>query len=194
MGPEPAAWGYHVAKRLALRGLDLGGRLWYPRAEATVRDLARATGAPPGDAAAVVAITSPLRTVADNLRLARAILLLPDPRDLSGLGRGLPPSTAQALANYWATGKIGGPKVSAFARALHDPSRTPPGGDPQAVVLDRHMARVFTGRASLTRREYDFLANRVRALAARLGETPRDVQAAIWLAQRERTGLTPVWL
>jgi hypothetical protein len=80
-------------------------------------------------------------------------------------------------------------KVQNEARALM--------GDPDAVVLDRHWARlaedpargIFTnsqeGVISSTKGDYDKLHNVVRPVAREAGLTPRDFSANVWTGVRE---------
>ena len=88
------------------------------------------------------------------------------------------PNGAQAIAKE-------GPKVNNFYLALK--------GHPDAVVLDRHMARAYLGdeygRAeglkgkTLSNEQYYALDARVRSDAAEAGMPPRDFQAAVWGGQ-----------
>lgn len=74
-----------------------------------------------------------------------------------------------------------GPKVHAFARALS--------GDPRAVVVDRHAARIAEGVDGVNGRHAvpKALGDRIRAayaLAAdRLGLDPAGLQALVWTAR-----------
>jgi hypothetical protein len=78
-----------------------------------------------------------------------------------------------------------GPKVNAFALNLT--------GDRQAVTIDRHMIRAATGK--LLRAEgafYDLLAEGLRVAAVSVGWSPREFQAVLWLAQREKQHPLPL--
>ncbi len=75
-----------------------------------------------------------------------------------------------------------GLKIGEMAKALK--------GDPNAVVLDAWMARLlnqpqdsFSDPA-----KYNFLAERIRQQAAKAGVTPRQYQAGLWKAYREKFG------
>lgn len=72
-----------------------------------------------------------------------------------------------------------GPKIRAFAAAIL--------GDKNAVVVDRWAYRVATRREykGLTPHQYVRLALAYVRAADKLGEDPRTVQAATWVAARE---------
>jgi len=87
------------------------------------------------------------------------------------------PGDAQAIASE-------GPKVNNFYLALK--------GHPDAVVLDRHMARAYLGpeyggeepgSKKLSDEKYYALDARVRSDAREAGVSPRDFQAMVWGGQ-----------
>jgi hypothetical protein len=82
-------------------------------------------------------------------------------------------STRAAVEHYRTTGKIRGPKTSAFARALR--------GDNSAVVLDTHMLRAFKVPIKGPRKAvWNECVKRVRITARRLGVRECEAQAMVW--------------
>lgn len=160
-------------------GAAAGGLGWYTRAEVAVRALASATGRAPDDVAAALAICSPRVHVVQSVRLARHWLDTGEPHP------GTLPNTCAALAWYQASGEIRGPKTGAFARALL--------GDLDAVVIDVWILRALAVPEDHSPRgaAYDRLAARVRRLARRVGHSPRDTQAALWVGYQLHVGRTP---
>lgn len=69
-----------------------------------------------------------------------------------------------------------GNKIWNFYKAL--------AGDPNAVVLDRHMIRVLGLPKKLTDKTYELYSQIVRRLAEKAGMTPRQFQAAVWEGSR----------
>lgn len=70
-------------------------------------------------------------------------------------------------------------KVSSFLKALQ--------GDPDAVVIDLWMKRAFglqknTEDKPLSDKQYDILAEKIRKMARDAGVSPKQFQAAVWLA------------
>jgi hypothetical protein len=53
-------------------------------------------------------------------------------------------------------------------------------GHPEAVTIDRHIARAYTGQEKLTDAQYDALDARIRREAGAHGVSPRDYQAMVW--------------
>lgn len=75
---------------------------------------------------------------------------------------------------------LNGRKIDNFAKALSD--------DPNAVVADRWIMRAFgieKGTAP-TDTQYDFIENTIKQIAEKTGQTPRQVQAAIWFDYKNR--------
>lgn len=75
---------------------------------------------------------------------------------------------------------LSGPKVRAFHAALM--------GDPDAVVLDVWMIRLFDLPDRMTPLQYARATARITRLADRLGDQPRRVQAALWCAYKRHIG------
>lgn len=85
---------------------------------------------------------------------------------------------ARIVRDRLGIGAVTGPKVSAFARALS--------GDPSAVVVDRHAARIATGeddRATVPALMYRACARAYRRVAERAGVEPAGLQALVWTAR-----------
>lgn len=153
------------------------GTEWYDRAylEAAALDPQN-----PERAAGVIAALSPLQRWETNVNQARRLM--------HALDNHLPvpqvhtePQQSQAVrialgASPWDVLK--GPKIRAFTAAIL--------GDKNAVVVDRHAYRIATRRPyrGLTTRQYVRLALAYVRAADKLGEDPRTVQAATWVAAR----------
>ena len=113
----------------------------------------------------------------------------------------IPSNTTQALKAYWqhksgqpfegfmgavkgnleraVNGELRGRKVDNFVKALL--------GDENAVVVDIWMMRAFGFKGdSPTDNQYDFIENVVKQLAAEHKQTPRQVQASIWFAVKNK--------
>lgn len=67
------------------------------------------------------------------------------------------------------------PKAGNFARNIK--------GDPNAVTIDRWMARIFYGRERVSPEQSNFLQHWVRQMAWDAGVQPREMQAGIWVAK-----------
>jgi len=85
------------------------------------------------------------------------------------------PLVIAGLKYYEQTGVIRGPKTSSFALCLQ--------GDESAVVLDVYMARILgcDYKAMYKPANYERLCRRIEKLADRLGYTPAQTQACLWL-------------
>lgn len=118
--------------------------------------------------AELVAITSPRTSVARNLKFAWGEFI----------GHGPPSdmirSTRQALAHYYRTGEIRGPKTSRFALVLR--------GDDNIAVVDTWMARALSVPDNQARnKSTQELAERVIGCVARYhGWALSEAQAAVW--------------
>lgn len=176
------AWDGRLASVDTLEALARAGaynRHWYREAREDITTVAEDIGVSPGYFADVLAVTSPRVHVSRNVTLAVAAV-----RGTLHTAGALA-ATRRAYLTYQATGRINGPKTRAFADALR--------GDETAVVLDVWMARAFAVSKALQRdpERVQALAfsrkesraeciRRVEAVAARLGWTPAQTQAAIW--------------
>jgi hypothetical protein len=156
------------------------GREWYRRFATGCARIARETGTPLRRVVATAAITSPDAQLSTNLRWTReacatrgAALVGRYPRVMSAKYRPILSGEAAPGAT------VGGDKVTAFYRAIL--------GDTDAVVLDRHALRAAGHhRDRATPVQYRRIAALYREASARVGETPRDFQAVVWIVLRER--------
>ena len=114
--------------RMAYRGSDAIG--WYANATREISLIAFREGWSHQRFASVLAITSPRVKVSRNVSIA---LYYCHHGHLDNIS--VVPNVRRSLDHWEATGIVRGPKVSAFRNALC--------GDPDAVVLDVHMAAVF---------------------------------------------------
>jgi hypothetical protein len=163
------------------RNLGAPGPAWYDVERTTwIADAARSSGRSIECVATVAAVLSP----ATGWSLVK--------RELAGfIGRALagdpcprfPTYSAQrVLAARVAVGNLGpdaarGPKVGPFARALC--------GDLDAVVIDRHSARLALGDFrgdGVSARQSRIAAEAHRRAARVLKLSPRDLQALLWVA------------
>lgn len=87
------------------------------------------------------------------------------------------------VRDVWRDIPEGGPKVKNFAENIW--------GDPDAVTIDRWMARQFGFGEKPSDGAIDFMAAWVRQEADRAGVTPRQYQASIWEAARVLEGNPP---
>jgi len=77
--------------------------------------------------------------------------------------------------------EIKGPKVSEFDKALR--------GDPEAIAVDRHVARIMLGIDSpYNKGDFSAAMSRVRDTAKKLGITPAEAQSAVWCMNIFLTG------
>jgi hypothetical protein len=98
-------------------------------------------------------------------------------KDPIGLMATIVPAVKKAGANTALEGR----KVNNFVRALL--------GDPEAIVVDRHMMRVFGFPGDVpTATQYDFIEHAIREMAKKEGIKPVEAQAALWYAVKEKQG------
>jgi hypothetical protein len=149
---DPATWAYSMR--------------WYERELDWLRELGRETGRDPIRLCYGFAAWSPRMSYAGNRtqiqKQARGEPV-----------RGLRRSRQQAIAALRYGRLPRGQKVNRFGRNL--------AGDLDAVTVDIWMMRAagFTNESASTR-QYALIENAVQKVAAKLGCTPRDLQAAIW--------------
>ncbi len=160
--------------RLAREGWD--HRNWYRDMEDVLLPAASALDTNVTTLTQVLALTSPRAAVTRSVRVT--VQYLGDgtlPKDVTR-------STRAALQHWLDTGKIRGPKTSAFARALQ--------GDEDAVVLDTWMATALgvDQRKFSTKRVHSSASRRVKYGAYLMGITPAQFQAAVWSGTVTRAG------
>lgn len=157
-----------VKALMAMAVLGSDARFWYQRAQGALEQWAHSIGRDSKQVAAVVAITSPGITVAENISVARQYFE-------TGKVRGHPygRNIERALNKYFETGQITGPKTGAFYRNLT--------GDLRALTLDRWMARAMGLKVDTwSQRNRAAAELRLNKVAANLGWEPCEVQAALW--------------
>lgn len=175
-----------IARRLArraARGLPRRGLLWYRVEAQWIGREAERAGIPFHVAAAVAAALSPA-TAWGPLRERFPAFI--DAAMAGDRRPAFPTYGAQrVLAAAVARGElpasaVGGPKVGPFARAL--------AGDPSAVVVDRHQARICgLPDVPTARQRRAAVAAHVRVARA-FGVAPRDLQAALWVQRVGASG------
>ena len=152
--------------RYAINGR--GGRLWYVHARIAIGRVAEWHDIDRGRFADLVALFSPRCAVTRNLRAATHYAV--SGQFYADCIR----STRQAVAHYEQTGKIRGPKTSAFALCLR--------GDDTAVVLDTWMFKAFGLPINTRRKAVRAACTRaIHRLADRLSVSPASAQAMVWV-------------
>jgi len=136
------------------------------------------------------AILSAQKSPHDNAAMSLSALRAYKAGDRSFSGVGATPERIEALQRQFDAGPRGlarmaehGPKVNNFYLALK--------GSPEAVVIDRHIARAYLGKPDVSHAEYAALESRIRHDAARAGQSPRDFQAMVWGGQTKYPFETP---
>lgn len=127
------------------------------------------------------ALTGPdreARKVEKRKRLEEMGLFGGGERDFYGHGI---KSVDENIERIFSGKEIKGPKVSEFDKALR--------GDPEAIAVDRHVARVMLGIDSPSSKgDFSTAMSRVRDAAEKLGITPAEAQSAIWCMNIFLTG------
>lgn len=160
-----------VYGRATVQDIDLG-RQWYPEVRRFVRRTAYKSGIPWHRVAAAMAVMSPRCRLAGNMiDVTNLVEAAPGPYNATGAN--LLKASRIIGGDFDA---LSGPKVRAFYRAIV--------GDSESVVLDTHMLGILMVRPYRNGREYDRLAEVVRAVAGFVGEHPRDLQAITWIVRR----------
>lgn len=161
------------------------GRDWYPRAGRMIAELAAWSGLDTPTMAAVVAALSPRNPWNWNVADAAAIA------QHAAMGGPLPKVTtfdqnrdrAVSIAAGRSDWTTSAPKVRSFVRNMT--------GDVDAVTVDVWAIKVATaGKRSEVRSDADYwnVAQAYQTAAGIVGETPRELQAIVWV-NAERVGL-----
>ncbi len=165
-----AAFEELCAHREAATGTDAerAGRVWYEQAFDHCSAFSLAHGVTLPVAAAVVAVLSPQKSWAQNLKLAEVCLSGERPRTM-----GRAADLACKIRDTGETKHLSGRKVTAFYFAIM--------GIDCGPVIDRWMARACgleTDR--LSPKQYGELADVVREAAESFGEDVHTFQAIVW--------------
>jgi hypothetical protein len=155
-------------KLLALNKAGLAEHQWYDQTE---QELKKQFGQDAPLVAKFFAATSNNATVASNASLTLKAL---KQYKMGEPFTGYLPDVIENLKRAASGQELNGRKIDNFAKALS--------GDPDAVVVDRWIMRAFgfeKGSAP-TDTQYDFMEHAIRQMAEQTGQTPRQVQAAIW--------------
>ena len=162
-----------------LAGID--HRFWYEKSNESMRQWAEENGFSLADVANITAIFSPRVRVARNISIAKLYLLT---RRLNGdkpLGTmaGAMGQRVRAADEYFATGRVSGVKIQAFAKSL----LLDPYGD---AVIDVHMSAMVgygvemmakTLRHARKREQWQRI---IRKMADRRGWSYWQVQSSLW--------------
>lgn len=160
----------NTKKLLALNKAGMADHQWYDKTQA---ELQQKFGADAPLVAKFFAATSNNATVSSNAALTLKAL---KQYKMGEPFTGFLPDVIENLKRAAADQPLNGRKIDNFAKALS--------GDPDAVVADRWIMRAFgfNKGTALTDTQYDFIENAIKQLADKTGQTPRQVQAAIWFA------------
>lgn len=156
------------------------GRTWYHRANEAVSKLALDTSLDRELIAHCIAALSPLKRWEQNLSMARVMIH----RFTTGQTFSNPGTFHRTALTAWACleGDLitspRSPKTKAFALAIL--------GDTEAVVVDSHMMDLCGHHKPwLSLRQYDALATAITMAGLLCGESPRDMQAILWVHKRD---------
>lgn len=161
-----------------------GGRHWYETAHQQCQAVAERTGQPVRVVCEVVAALSVGCPWEGNIKQAEELIKHGDAAVVVTYRQ--QKRTALGILN--GTGGLHGPKVTAFALLLEDPTAS-------FVTIDRHAVDVALGyRADKTERQrlvgtavgYERVVEAYREAARVLGESPSTIQAATWMWWRKK--------
>lgn len=177
--PDAMAMPIVSVYRQASGAIRAQGRRWYPDAERFARTVARDTGMTRATVCGIIAALSPRLQWSKNREYAA--------RHASGYDvPGLTLSRERAGAiREGATplSVLGGPKTRAFYRNMM--------GDTRPVAVDCHAACAANWTADKdtapTDKQYRTIADAYRIAARECGETPRSMQAIVWIVIRGRS-------
>lgn len=149
------------------------GRLWYPAAQSTCKEIAADTGHDWRHIALAMAALSPQVQWDINIRLTIELA--------AGTLRGgtfrHAIDKAKAVLRTGEGHILGGRKVRSFAAALL--------GNRNAATIDTHMLRAAGHDIAFTKGRVEDCQRALYKLAIETGESIRDLQAIIWLVQRD---------
>lgn len=134
----------------------------------------------------VMAATSPNNSWRTNMNATVSIL--------GGQDEGVATYTRDVIKALWILAGadpetvLSGPKTCSFYRLLLD------GGNSWDVCVDGHIANLLKNelrpltQSTLSKREFELMADAIRDAARRLGWRPCDLQGTLWLAWRSSEG------
>lgn len=160
---------------------------WYPRARQWAAELAVEFHVSEAAVIGAIAVLSPQVSWADQKRFAaafiRSALSRSDKLPHPGFRRNRELARAILCGDTTVERASKGRKVLAFARAI--------GGDPRAVTIDRHAARIALGerREIIGVRLHRVLVAAYTLAADRLEVEPRVLQSVLWCAYRKAATL-----
>ncbi len=170
------------------------GAAWYSEAHAAAASLADRYGFTVEQAAGVIAALSPRIHWGENLADAETVLSWAE-NERDGYGHDVPywalPVSAfstnvakacEVLAVDNPLTVLNGPKQRAFYSSII--------GDTSTVTVDVWATRAATyGKLDTPKRLYDLIAAAYKRAARKVGTTPRDFQAAVWVTLRSNPSL-----
>jgi len=169
-------------KHLSAFGVDEAleaGVAWYPNAWWLCRAIARTHNSTPRRVAAVMAVTSPRarwgQNVSATLRIA-ADAKVGEFQPSYGVIRRNETKAIRIMTSRYYSNMITGPKVSAFYAAIC--------GDVESVTVDTIMSRAAGYSENVTPSIREEITQACWMLADVFGVSPRDAQAAVWVAFR----------
>lgn len=153
------------------------GRAWYRESRKSIVRYAKSQGFCPDYVADVLAILSPRVSVSRNISMTKEYL------ETGAVKSGAMKARLKALQVYEKTGKISGPKITSFSRALR--------GDEEACVVDTWIFRAF-GMTSTHLANYKRAEKRIVRASNRFGWTVAETQAAVWVGTKVVCGFNKV--
>lgn len=169
-------------KHLSAFGVDEAleaGVAWYPNAWNICRAIASSHGSTPRRVAAVMAVTSPRARWVQNI--SATIGIAEDAKvgtfqPSYGVIRRNETKAIRIMTSRYYSNMITGPKVSAFYDAIC--------GDTESVTVDTIMSKAAGYSENVTPSIREEVTQACWMLADVFGVSPRDAQAAVWVAFR----------
>lgn len=160
----------------ATEAQKINGRNWYPNAGMHVKILSEHAGSKE-HAAAVISHLSPRNRWENNLRAAYDLIYTGDAKRVFKRSKEL---AHKALKSKDPLATINGPKCSAFARNML--------GEQECCTIDVWAMRTAFGKEmKLNKSLYKATEHAYKLAARRVGETPRNLQAIVWLVERDNS-------